>query len=353
MANNKNPQNKRVTIKSIAEEMGISFSTISKALNNNECIKEETRRAVLDKAYEMGYSPNMLARGLKNKQTKTIGVIFNDVENTVLTHIFKTISIEMAKYGHMTFICDAQFDEKIEQASILSLLSRMPDFLILSPTTANRDNICLCRDIWNRVILLGDRIPGINCHYVHVDYELGGYLSACELLSKGHRNNLIITEPLSFPISNQYVQGIRRAYGEYGLSLEEGRIKYAHASLDNGFSTMMDLWDNTKGAFKFPITGVLIFCDSMAHGVYKALERVGKKIPEDISVIGHDDNPLSGFSMPPLSTVHLPKEKMAESCISIMKSILVEGKQDLSYYSLAPYFISRKSVGPAPGERKS
>ena len=73
--------NKPVTIKSIAKELGISFSTVSKALNNNPLVKEETRRLVLDTAKEMGYTPNSLAKGLRSNSTKTIAVIFNDIEN--------------------------------------------------------------------------------------------------------------------------------------------------------------------------------------------------------------------------------------------------------------------------------
>ena len=77
--------NRPVTIKSIAQELGISFSTVSKALNGNPAIKEDTRRMVVKKAEELGYTPNSLAKGLRGNSTKTIAVIFNDIENPALT----------------------------------------------------------------------------------------------------------------------------------------------------------------------------------------------------------------------------------------------------------------------------
>jgi len=335
---------KNVTIKSIAEELGISFSTVSKALNNSYLVKEETRNLVLKKAEEMCYSPNMHARGLRNKTTKTIGVIFNDIENPVLTYIFKMLSIHMGQYGYTILICDSQFDVKLERTNILSVLSRMPDFVIISPTTASTDNLKLFSDMMDRVIVLGNRYSGIKSHYVHVDYSHGGYVSANELISKGHRNNLIITEPIEFPYSRDYVDGIKRAYAEYGLELDPDLIKYEHSSIANGYNVVSNLWDKTQGGFQKPFTGVMTFCDSLAHGVYKAVTQLGLKVNDDISVIGFDDNPLSVYSMPPLTTVYLPKEKIADCCIKIIHAALVDNATGISFYSLEPYLISRESV---------
>ena len=149
--------NKPVTIKSIAKELGISFSTVSKALNNNPLVKEETRRLVLDTAKEMGYTPNSLAKGLRSNSTKTIAVIFNDIENPALTYIFRNISIEMANHGYTTMIFDSQFSEKQELANILTVLSRQPDFVILEPTTTNPKNLNLLSGITQKLILQGAR----------------------------------------------------------------------------------------------------------------------------------------------------------------------------------------------------
>jgi LacI family transcriptional regulator len=333
-----------VTIKSIARDLGLSFSTVAKALNNNPSVKEETRRLVLARADEMGYSPNMLARGLRSKSTKTIGVVFNDIENPVLAYIFKNISIDMAKHGYSTLICDSQFDEEIERSNILSVLSRMPDAVIFFPATVSPKNFDLFSGMMNQVIVLDAYSPNSDCHFVDVDYNYGGYLSACELLSKGHRDILVITEPLEFPISNQYVAGIRKAFQEYNVPFNENLVKFAHASISNGYSTVMSLWDNQKRAFTETFTAVMNFDDNLAHGVYKAVAQFGLSVPDDISVIGFDDNPLSIFSNPPLTTVYLPKEKIANSCIEILHNIILEGKTNKTIYSLSPHLVCRGSV---------
>jgi len=342
MASNEN--NKPVTIKSIAKELGVSFSTVSKALNDNPLIKEETRKMVLDKAKEMGYMPNSLAKGLRSNSTKTIAVIFNDIENPALTYIFRTISIEMAAHGYTTMIFDSQFSEKNELANILTVLSRQPDFIILEPTSTNPENLKLLSGMSQKLILQGARYEALNCHQVHVDYAQGGYLAASELLVNGHRDCLAITEPLYFPISEQFILGIKRAYAEYGFTFREEMIKTTHSSIADGFQVLHELWDYKANAFTLPFTGVMTFDDTMAHGVYKAAAQFGLRVPEDLSVIGFDDNPLVAFSMPPLTTIHLPKEKMAESCISILHSVLLESNSDTRIFSLEPHLVQRESV---------
>ncbi len=337
-------RNKSVTIKSIAEELKISFSTVSKALNHNPAIKTETRQAVIKKAKEMGYTPNSLAKGLRSNTTETIAIIFNDIENPVLTYVFRDISTKMAEYGYTTIILDSQFSEKIERANILTVLSRQPDFIILEPASINPENLALLSEMSNRLILQGTQYDALNCHHVHVDYAYGGYISACEMLSKGHRDCLVITERLSFPTSEQFVQGIEKAFEEYGLSFDRSRVKTGHSSITEGFTIMQELWTPAENAFSMPITGVITFDDNFAYGVYKFATNNNLNIPNDISVIGFDDNPISAFSMPALTTIHLPKEKMAENHMRILHSVLLKGRTEICVFSAAPTLVSRGSV---------
>lgn len=339
-----NAENKPVTIKSIAKELGISFSTVSKALNGNPAIREETRKMVTDKAQEMGYTPNSLAKGLRGDSTKTIAVIFNDIENPSLTFIFRSISIVMANYGYTTMIFDSQFNEKTERANILTVLSRQPDFIILEPASNSMENLKFLEGMEHKLILQGARYETVKCHHIHVDYFQGGYLSACEMLSKGHRDCLVLTEPLSFPISAQFVLGIKKAYEEYEVLFQEDHIVTTYSSIQNGFKIMQKLWDEQQQRYRLPFTGVLTFNDTLAYGVYQSAAQNGLQIPEDISVIGFDNNPVSAFSNPPLTTIHLPKEKMAESCISILNSVLMENHREICVFSLVPNLVMRSSV---------
>ena len=336
--------NKPVTIKSIAQELGISFSTVSKSLNGNPNIKPETREMVINKAKEMGYTPNTLAKGLRGNSTKTIAVVFNDIENPVLTYIFRTISIHMAKHGYTTMILDSKFNGEAERANILTVLSRHVDFIILEPAIKGSSNLKLLQGHEHHMILLGPKITDFRCHQVQVNYKLGGYLSAKELLQKGHRDLLVIAVPLSFPGSSLYIEGIQSAFEEVHETFDMSRFIPASQNIDNSFSLLQDLWNPEKNTYSIPFTGILTFDDMHAYGVYRSARQNRLQIPDDLSVIGFDDNSLCPFSDPPLTTVHLPKERISESCLTIIKSVLLEKQNDFMIYTLEPTLIVRDSV---------
>jgi LacI family transcriptional regulator len=340
----KKTKKKNVNLKTIANDLGVSFSTVSKSLNNSPGVKEETRQIVLKRASELGYAPNMLARGLRTGSTKTIGVILNDIENPVLAYIFRCISVQMAEYGYTTMLCDSQFDQRQERSNILSVLAREPDFVIIAPAVTSTANLDLLLDNTKKVIILGNSNLGYPCNFIDVDYKYGGYLSACELLSNGHREILTITEPLDYPFSSQYLEGIKKAYEEYQVPFNTHLLKFAHASVENSKSLILSLYDRKTKTFPEPFTGVIAFDDHLAHGVYSAMALLGYSIPEDISIVGFDDNPLSEFSAPALTTIHLPKEHVAEKCIEILRNTLIEKKDTTACHSLLPYLVKRDSV---------
>lgn len=107
---------------------------------------------------------------------------------------------------------------------------------------------------------------------------------------------------------------------------------------------MQKLWNEEEKTYRLPFTGVLTFNDTLAYGVYQSAVQNGLRIPEDISVIGFDNNPVSAFSNPPLTTIHLPKEKMAESCMSILNSVLLENRREIHVFTLVPNLVARSSV---------
>jgi len=335
---------KKVTIKSIAEELGISFSTVSKSLNDSPSVKKETRMLVKQKAKEMGYSPNLLARGLRTQSIKTIAVIFNDIENPVLTYIFKTISVTMAKYGYTTLICDSQFDVNTEKSIVLSVVSRMPDFVIIAPATTDNKNVDLLLKNTKNVIVFDKANPQLNSNFIDVDYEYGGYISACELLSKGHRNILVITEPVDYPYSTYYLKGIKKAFAEYTVEFNDEYVKFVHSSLESACAIVLSLWDHETHSFTIPFTAAMCFGDNFALGAYKAASQLGLSVPDDISVVGFDDNDICDFATPPLTSVHLPRERMAHTCIDILESHLISKNPSDVSFSLSPHLVSRKSV---------
>lgn len=331
----------RVTIKTIANDLGLSFSTVAKALNNDPLIRETTKTKILQKAKEAGYTPNAMARNLRQNETHTITVIFNDLENPILQGIFGTIAKKMAP-EYTTNVCDSQFNSNLEKAHILSALANRSDIIILEPNTSNDENLKLLEHYTDKSILFGASHDEIICNSLQVDYELSGYLSALELLENKHTKIKVFTTSLSFPPSFNYVQGIKRAYEKYGLELNASDIYEMESNERSAFQLASDIFEKENNCDR--TTGYLTFCDIMAAGIYKAAKTYNLRIPEDISVIGHDDYPLSDLLNPPLTTIHLPTERISDNCIKLMKTILKNRTKTMQHYSTDPVLVKRNSV---------
>ena len=334
----------QVTIKDIAKHLGVSFSTVSKALNDDPLVAEDTRKRVHEKAAEMGYFPNLMAIGLRSNQTKTIGMILNDIENPTRSHIIKRISMDMARYGYTSFIFDSSYDEAIERKNIINMLSRLPDSVIISPVNTNFKNLALLEDIFDRTIILSKKKNQVPAHYVHMDHIRGGYIAASTMLAMGHTQNLVIMEPTTYPSGAQYYEGVKQAYRDHGLELDPSMLFYGYPSIEDGRKIITSLYDQQNKIFKRIFTGVIASNDMIAIGVYKAAVELGIKIPGDISVIGCDDDPIASLVSPQLTTLIYPKEKIADCCSEILVNKLVKNNSEMKHFSLEPELVVRDSI---------
>jgi DNA-binding LacI/PurR family transcriptional regulator len=335
---------KKVTIKSIAEELGISFSTVSKALNDSPLIKDETKKLVIEKAAELNYKPNYFAKGLRNMGTKTIGIILNDLENPANMNMIRKISVDLANHDYTTLICDSQFDTELELKNIKSVISRMPDSIIISPISSESNNLMVLEKMFNNTIVLDSISSKVSANYIFINHERAGYLSANYIISKGHKRNLILTGPKDFSGSNLFIKGIKQAYEEYNVEFDEEFVLYSKPALEDGYQLMIQSYQKLYKDNSNPFTSVITFCDTMAFGVYAAAQKLDLKIPEDISVIGYDDSPIDSFACPALTTIHMPKERIDSLCSELLVSKLVNNDKKLIAISLEPHLVERDSV---------
>lgn len=328
-----------VTIKSIAAELGISFSTVAKALNGDPLISEHTRLMVEEKARQMHYTRNYFARSLRQKDSKTVAVIVNDIDIPAYGEIVGMISGALAPHGYTTMISDSQYNEKFERNSIENVLSRMPEAVIIAPADPMGPNMQLLTPVWQQTLVLGD-IQGAAGNCVSVDHRLAGKLSAEHMLKSGNLKNLIFCGPQGYQSSEHYLAGVRDEYANHGVLLDEAMIHRFKPDLQTAYSRFMAVWQAAPGS----IDGVICFCDSMALGIYKAARELGLTVGKDISVIGYDDSNANEFTDPPLTSVHLPNELVAEHCVRFILQRLIDGNDQPYSYTLSPYLADRGSV---------
>lgn len=335
-------KNEKVTIKSIAEELGVSFSTVAKALNDDPRISEQTKTLVKNKAREMHYVRNYFAHSLRHQESNTVAIILSDIDIPVYAEMIAMLSSDLAKYGCTTIVSSPQNGEEAERNCIQSVLSRMPMAVIISPASPTSKNVRLLEPLYGKTLILGKPCESVKSNYLSLDHRHAGYLNARHLLENGRRKNLILCGPKEYESSILFYEGVRDAYREFNLQIDESFVSWSRPSETVAFERVKGVWEAAPGS----IDGAVCFCDTLALGVYRAARRLNFSIPKDVSVVGYDDNPTNDFTSPPLSSIHQPKDLLAQYCLEFAVNCLQSKETELWARRLQPELAARGSVCP-------
>lgn len=335
-------QGDKVTIKDIAEALGVSFSTVAKALNDDPRISDQTKAMVKKKAQEMHYVRNYFAHSLRHQESYTIAIILSDIDIPVYAEMITKLSSDLSQHGYTTIVSSPHYSEEAERNCIQSVLSRMPKAVILSPASPSSKNVKLLEAMYPNTLILGEPTEEIKSNYLALGHRHAGYLNAKHLLENGRRNNLIMCGLQGYESSVLFYQGVQDAYREFGLTIDENLLSWFRPNEDSGYRRFMEVWEANPGSFD----GAICFCDSLAFGVYRAARKLGLSIPEDISVAGYDDNPTNDFTAPPLTSVHQPKDLLTQYCMEFALKCLKNEDTELRTWQLEPVLSQRNSVCP-------
>jgi LacI family transcriptional regulator len=338
----------RTTIKDIASYTGYSVTTISMVLNNKaDSIPETTRQKVLEAVRELNYRPNQLAIGLVKKQTKTMGLIISDVSNSFFAAMSKGIEDECRRNGWNLILCNTNNYHKREMEYIHTLADKGTDGIILCMARETdldkvKETVELLDSLTLPYVMLDRFSPQIDCCSVIVDHELGGYLAGKYLLEQGHRRIGCITGPNRLADSCDRTKGFRKALEEFGIE-QNPKLMYEGD---------YDIHGGEKGSeylLKKEVTAIFAYNDLSAYGVYKYAAKQGRKIPEDISVVGYDDIYFSEILNIPLTTVRQPVYEMGTEAVQQMIQIIRKKKKEHKQIEFKPELVIRQSVAPCTG----
>lgn len=333
-------QGDKVTIKDIAEALGVSFSTVAKALNDDPRISDQTKAMVKKKAQEMHYVRNYFAHSLRHQESYTIAIILSDIDIPVYAEMITKLSSDLSQYGYTTIVSSPHYSEEAERNCIQSVLSRMPKAVILSPASPSSKNVKLLEALYPNTLILGEPCEEVKANFLALGHRHAGYLNAKHLLENGRQKNLIMCGLQAYESSVLFYQGVEDAYAELGLTIDESMVSWFRPSEDAGYRRFMEVWEANPGC----IDGAVCFCDSLAFGVYRAARQLQLSIPEDVSVVGYDDNPTNDFTAPPLTSVHQPKDLLTQYCMEFALKCLKNEEAELQTWQLEPVLSQRCSV---------
>jgi LacI family transcriptional regulator len=307
-----------ITIKDIARELGVSYSSISRALNGKEGVSKATRKKILAAAERMGYQPNDLARGLVNKISKTVGVIIPDINNPFFGEIVAGITDASSENEYNIFLCVSGWDPKSEKEYFNTLRQKRVDGIILKSVVKSEEyeNI-------NSPLMIIERYSKRSHEYdsVEVDNELGGYLAVKHLLDCGYRKLAVILGKEDVIASRSRLNGAEKAMKEYGLSLNQELIIEGSFSIEGGRKAAAQIFEGGHSA-----DAVFGVNDLIAMGVLQYCNENNINVPDEVGVIGYDNISYAGLPQIELTTIHQPKYELGKMLFETLLEEIREGE---------------------------
>lgn len=335
---------KPITIKTIADAAGVHPSTVSRALdpNNSSKVKSETVRRVKRVAESLGYEPNPWARSLRTRKTMTLGLLLPRLTDTVLASMFEAAADRAREFGYQAMTVSTREDPEEEGRLAELLLERRVDGLIFA--TCRLDDP-LPRRIASRgtPFVLMNRASA-DFPVVRTDDELGGYLATRHLLGLGHRRIGVIAGRPDVSTAAYRLRGYRAALMEAGLKVDDDLVVPSEFAASGGVVAGGQLLSMRNRP-----TAILAVNDSTAVGAISVARDLGLRIPDDLSVVGYNDDQLASLLPVPLTSVKAPLEQMGRSAVDMLLDRI--GGGDPASIVLPPSLVARASSGgpkPAP-----
>ena len=334
------------TINDVARLASVSKKTVSRVINNSPLLSEKTRKHVEQVIAEIGFVPNLQARALALSRNFIIAAIHDNPNAQFLVNVQQGIleGIAGSEYGLMVQPVDRN-SPAIEDDIRAFLERHKPYGVVLLPPISEMDSIAaVCEEFGCRYIRMGSVKLDEAEHTISSNDREAVRQAVTFLIEKGHRRIGLIEGPDGFTSPRERRRGFEEALEAAGLALDPALVRAGRYTFESGVEAGQSLVDLAE-----PPTAIFASNDEMAIGVMIAARRSGLLIPEDLSIIGFDDTPLSSHVWPALTTVRWPIADMAKT--AARKLIAPEDKALLERWQLPSELIDRQSVVPPKQDR--
>lgn len=334
-----------VTIKDIAKALGLSTSTVSRALRDSYEISPETKKLVLECAEKLNYRPNPIALSLKERKTRSIGVIVCEIANSFFSQIINGIESLAYDRGYNVIISQSHESYEREILDLQYLSSRGVDGILISVSTETSDYEHI-KNLHQKglPIVLFDRIaPGIDTHTIIVDNFKGTYEATEHLINNGYSKIAAISNSEFLSISSERLAGYKEALNSNGIKINNDYIKHCFYG-GMVFSEVEDAI-NQLLTLKDPPEAIVTLSDKLTMWSLKTIKRRGLKIPDDIALVGFSNSDITELTDPPLTVVRQPALEMGKAATELLLQ-LIESKRPVTEFEkriLSPEFVIMES----------
>jgi len=333
---------KRATMAEVARETGVSLQTVSRAINNKGEIAEETKRRVLVVAERLNFRPSAIARSLATKRTKAVGLIVPDIANPFFSQIARGVEDIAYSSGYSVFVCNTDEDHRRELSALDSLLERQADGLILCSSRLPETDLARSVKAFGSAVLvnraLEENQKGIGT--ILVDDASGTQQAVGLLIIHGRRTVIaFLAGPEQSWSGRNRMQGFKEGLTQNGLRVDPALIKHCEPETDQAREATLQLLQ-----LRPDIDAFVAYNDLVAVGVLQACKDLGRRVPEDVAIVGCDDIPLASLVTPPLTTLRIPTREMGVTAMRALIVTMRGEQQETSPIVLAPELILRGSA---------
>jgi len=291
----------KVTLKEVADSLGVSAMTVSRAINGKDNVDEKTRERILNKAKEMGYTPNLVAKSLVSRKTYTIGVVIPEISHHFFAEVISGIEKVTYAGNYQLLLTNSAENFQREKKALETLLSQRVDGILISCTMEKNDY-----SVYKKVINAGvpmvffDRcIEGLGVSTVSVDDRNGSKKITQHLVEHGYKKIACLRGP-DISIGKERYHGYLEALNENNVQFEEKWVAESGFQEKGGYEAMNKLLELPKSEWP---RAVVTVNDPVAIGAMKSIKEAGLKVPDDIAIAGFSDDIRSKFMRSPLTTV--------------------------------------------------
>ncbi|XLS29805.1 LacI family DNA-binding transcriptional regulator [Flavobacteriaceae bacterium M23B6Z8] len=307
---------KVVKLKDIAEILGVSVTTVSKALKDYPDISQETKQHVKILAEKLNYKPSALAVNFRNKESKIIGLIIPEIVHHFFSNVINGIIDEAEKKGYLVITLQSSESFALEEKNIELLIDQRVDGIImsLSDETASFEHLKKLKDKDIPLVLIDKVTDEIECSKVIIDDEYAAFTAVDHLIKSGCKKIMHLSGQLIPKSTNDRFNGYKKALKENGIPFNEDLV---YSCGKHAYEEGIEFTD--KALKEHPdIDGIFAITDLLAAGSITSLRKHNKKIPQDVSVMGFSNWQISSIISPTLSTVEQPNFEMGQKAISIL-----------------------------------
>jgi LacI family transcriptional regulator len=299
----------RPGIGQVAELAGVSATTVSHTLNGRRPVSAATRQRVLDAIEQLGYRPNVLARGLRAGQSLTIGLVIPDITNPFYPLLARGLQDVLGPAGYDEIISNTNGERDLERAALDKMISRQVDGIAFAVFHTHAEDLRPVIDAGIPVVRLGGRQSQRGVDLVHSDDEGGAAEATRYLLERGYRRIGFVCGPAAEGPAAERVAGYRGALAAGGLPTDPELVVHTRFSRGGGADGVGQLLELAR-----PPDAVLCANDMMAIGVLDAARARGLRVPEDLAVVGFDDIEAASLVSPQLTTMANPAREIGQAC---------------------------------------